>query len=134
MRVIVCMAISVFLTSPAFCSDFTKQKEFNAQYTYLDVVSRKALQDFFYVDGVKRGDAWVISVSGVNSNPLKSQSKCKANFKGRTIGPNHLIAEEQGKASGKFEIRREGEYVRVKSLADRICLKEGLYLISQVAD
>jgi hypothetical protein len=122
------------LSTPVLSADFTREKEFSAHYAYLDAEAGKIAQHFYYVNGIKHGNTWVISAAGVDPSASGAHAECKATFKGRTVGPNHLIAEDRGEAFGKFELRKEGEYVRIKSLTDGPCLKQGLYLVPQGLD
>lgn len=134
MKIFVYTMSFVALSAPALSSDFTTGKEFSAHYSYLDGGNSKIAQHFYGVNGIKRGGIWVISASGVDPTASGAHAECKATFKGRTLGRNHVIAEDPNGAFGKFEIRGEGEYVRVKSLTNGPCLKQGLYLVPQAVD
>lgn len=134
MKVLLCSLSVLTLSTPALSSDFTTGKDFSAYYAYLDVETSKIAQTFYYVNGIKRGNTWVISAAGVDPSASGVHAECKATFRGRTIGPNHLVAEDRSGAFGKFELRKENEYVRVKSLTNGPCLKQGLYQVPQVED
>lgn len=115
-------------------ADFTRRREFEAQYAYLDVPQGAAAQDWFAVSARRSGAGWRVEAVGSNPRLAASVRTCRKTFGGRTIGPGRLRASDPSGEFGTFELRREGAYVRLTSLAPGGCAREGLYLVPRVED
>lgn len=114
--------------------DFTRKREFEAQYAYLDVPAGAPAQDWIAIHAKRDGSRWRIEAVGSNPKLAASVRTCRKVFRGRTVGPGWLRARDPSGEFGAFELRREGEYVRLVSLSTGECARQGLYLIPSVQD
>lgn len=109
-------------------ADFTRRREFEAQYAYLDVPAGAPAQDWIAFYAKRDGSGWRIEAVGSNPKLAASVRTCRKVFHGRTVGPGRLRATDPSGEFGAFELRREGEYVRLVSLSAGNCVRQGLYL------
>ena len=114
--------------------DFTRRREFEAQYAYLDVPAGAPAQDWIAIHAKRDGSGWRIEAVGSNPKLAASVRICRKVFRGRTVGPGRLRATDPSGEFGAFELRSEGEYVRLVSLSTGECVRQGLYLVPSVQD
>ncbi|XYD06885.1 hypothetical protein R1A27_17060 [Methylobacterium sp. NMS12] len=114
--------------------DFTRRREFEAQYAYLDVPAGAPAQDWIAIHAKRDGRGWRIEAVGSNPKLAAAVRTCRKVFRGRTVGPGRLRATDPSGEFGAFELRREGEYVRLASLSTGECARQGLYLVPSVQD
>lgn len=132
---IICIAL-ILTSQPVSANgpEFTRMRSFEVQYAYLDVPAGAPAQDWFRIHAKRSGDGWIVDAVGSNPKIAASVRTCRKTFRGHTVGPGRLRATDPSGEFGTFELRREGEYVRLVLLAPGDCAREGLYLIPQVQD
>lgn len=114
--------------------DFTREPEFAAHYAYLDLADGAPAQDFIGVSGRRIGKIWRIEAVGSNRRLAASARTCRKVFTGRTIGRGRLEADDPSGEFGRFELRQEGEMVRLISLVEGGCIRQGLYNLPRSFD